>query len=402
MAQTHHYSIRNMTLPGNLRDLFLLDPEITYLNHGSFGATPRPVFDRYQEIQREFESRPVYYHARQFNDVMRGARQVLGDYVNADPLDLVYVTNVTVAVNIVARSLKLGAGDELLTTDHEYGACDYTWEQQRRAHGFEVKRVTLPVPVSSKEEIIERVVAGMNDRTRVLFISHITSPTAITLPIVEICRAARERGIITVVDGAHAIGQIPLDLRAIDPDYYTSNLHKWLCAPKGSAFFYARRDMQERIEPLVTSWGYEPVKEYDSRFIAHHEYRGTREIAAPLSTEAAITFQREHDWEGVRRSCHSLLQEYRPLLAERFGWEPLVSLGVEETEPWFTQMAAFLLPEEIDAFAMKERLYDEERIEIPVFAWNGRETIRVSMQGYNDRDDLERLIEGLDRVLYGA
>ena len=390
---------KDVPSPSTLRDLFLLDPDYTYLNHGSFGAVPRPVFEEYQRIQREFESRPVYYHARRFNDLMREARQALGGYLNADPLDLVFVTNVTVAINIVAKSLQIGPGDVLLTTDHEYGACENTWEQERRRARFEVRTVELPVPVSSEQEIIDRIIAGMDDRVRVLFISHITSPTAITLPIADICRAARERGIITVVDGAHGIGQIPLDMEAIAPDYYTSNLHKWLCAPKGSAFLFARREMQDRLEPLVTSWGYRPVKEYDSPFIARHENRGTREIAAPLSTEAAIAFQREHDWPSVREACHELLAEFRPLLSDRYGWEPLVSLDVIDTGTWFTQMAAFLLPDSVDAFRMKDRLYDEEKIEIPVFGWKDRHTIRISMQGYNERGDLEHLIEGLDRVL---
>lgn len=382
-----------------LRKLFLLDPEIAFLNHGSFGAVPGPVFERYQEIQREFESNPVLYHGRRFNELMRGAREELGRYVNADPLDLVFVTNATVGVNIVTRSLKLDETCVVLTTDHEYGACDRMWEQLRRESRFTIERVVLPVPVISHEDVVQRIVAGFRPETSVLFISHITSPTALTLPIAEICREARSRGIITVVDGAHAIGQIPLDLQEIDPDYYTSNLHKWLCAPKGSAFLYARRDMQERLEPLVTSWGYEPVSEYDSRFIGHHEYRGTREVAAALTTKAAVEFQEEYNWPERRKEAHALVLKAREQLADRFGFEPIVPLDTPDPSAWLAQMSSHLLPETLDGFAFKERLYDEHRVEIPVFDWNGRQTLRLSVQAYNTDGEIDRLMAAIEVVM---
>lgn len=393
MNNAHSVELRH------LKDFFLLDPTITFLNHGSFGATPRPVFEEYQRIQRQFELNPVEYHGRRYNDLMREAREDLARFVNADPLDLLFVTNATVAMNIVARSLELGAGDVLLTTDHEYGACDRMWEVLRRERGFAVERVEIPVPTTTREDIVERVTSRMTDATTVLFISHITSPTAVRLPIEPIVAAARERGIVTVVDGAHAIGQIPLDLEALEADFYTSNLHKWLCAPKGSAFLWARRSMQSRLKPLIASWGVDPVVEYDSPFIAHHEYRGTREIAAPLSTRAAIDFQREHDWQSVRDRCFEIVRRARPLLAERFGFEPIIPLDVPDPENWYRQMAAFVLPEEIDAFAMKDRLYDEHRVEIPVFGWNRRHTLRLSVQGYNSWEEIEQLVAALSEQI---
>lgn len=380
----------------SLRSLFLLDPDLAFLNHGSFGACPGPVFDVYQQWQRTFESSPVEYHVRRFYDLMRDARTALGAFVNADPLDLVFVTNATVGVNIVARSLELGPGDEVLTTDHEYGACDRMWEFLRRKAGFTVNRVAIPAPVTTHEDAIERIAAGFTDRTKVLFISHITSPTALTFPVAEICRHARERGILTIVDGAHAIGQIPIDMQRIDADFYTSNLHKWLCAPKGSAFLYARRDVQSLLDPLVVSWGWEPVIDVDSPFIGHHEYRGTREVAAALSTQAAIDFRNVHHWDAVVvPRCHAFVRQARVELAGRFGFVPLAP----DSNEWFAQMGAFLLPESVDGAELQRRLFVEHRVEIPVVRWNGREVIRISAQGYNERSDLERLYEGIDAIV---
>ena len=397
MNATFNMMNSNVSTSNNtdLRSLFLLDPDLAFLNHGSFGACPSPVFEEYQRWQRKFEGSPVEHHARKFPALMRTAREDLGKYVNADPLDLVFVTNATVGVHIVARSFELGSGDEMLTTDHEYGACDRMWEFLRRKQGFSIRRVEIPVPVTTQENVLRRIVAGMNDRTKILFISHITSPTALTLPVKELCQIARERGIITLVDGAHSIGQIDLDLQEVNADFYTSNLHKWLCAPKGSAFLHARRDMQDLLNPFVVSWGWEAKEGGDSTFIDHHEYRGTREIASALTTGTAIKFQNEHDWSSVRKECHELVVEARLILSTKFGFTPLSP----DSPEWFTQMCAFFLPDHIDGYLLQQRLFDEHKVEIPVFDWNGKQTIRISVQGYNNRNDLERLYQGIEEIL---
>lgn len=382
-----------------LRELFLIEHDLAFLNHGSFGAVPRPVFEEYQSIQRQFESSPVEYHGRRFNDLMREARQALATYVGADPLDLVFVTNATVAMNTVAHSMRLGAGDELLTTDHEYGAVDRMWRMLAARQGFTIRRVEIPVPIPSNSEEIVRILAdGMTDRTRLLSISHITSPTALHLPIEQVCAEARSRGIRTLVDGAHAIGQITLDVPGIGADFYTSNLHKWLCAPKGSAFLWVRRELQESIDPIVASWGLEPLKEYDSDFIARHEYRGTREIAPSLATAAALRFFDDYRWDLVRQRCRRLVSEVRNRIVDTFGWQPLDS--PQDREP--LQMVAFILPDEIDAFALKDALFENDRVEVPVFDWNDHQTLRVSVQGYNGRRDIDRLIDSLERHLPSA
>ncbi len=324
---------------------------------------------------------------------MRTDRTDLAGFVNADPLDLVFTTNATVAMNIVARSIDLSANDEILTTDHEYGACDRMWGLLEEAHGFSTRRISLPLPLPTDDEIVEAIVGGMNDRTRLLFISHITSPTAVILPVERLCKAARERGILTVVDGAHAIGHVPLDLHEMEVDFYTSNLHKWLCAPKGSAFLFARREVQHLLRPLVTSWGGNPVRDYDSPFIAQHEYRGTREIAPALATGAAIAFRQKYRWDDVARRCHTTLDEVGRTITDMFGWKAITSSGNPNAP--HLQMLSFILPSEIDGAALHSYLATEQKVEIPVVDFNGIQTIRVSVQGYNTSEDFERLYGGI-------
>ena len=218
----------------NLREHFLLDPSITFLNHGSFGATPRPVFDEYQRWQRELENQPVEFLARRCAGLMADSRAVLGEYLGTHADNLVYTQNVTISLNIIARSLELGADDEVLTSDHEYGATDRMWRFISRERGFTF--ISRPVDLTSREACIESFWRAVTPRTRIIFLSHITSPTAIILPVEEILRRARAQGIITIIDGAHVAGQLPLHLDSLGADFYGGNLHKWLCAPKGAGF----------------------------------------------------------------------------------------------------------------------------------------------------------------------
>jgi len=373
-----------------MREFFLLNPDIIFLNHGSFGACPKPVFEEYQRWQLELERQPVEFLGRRFNDLMRAAREALGTFVGAEADDVTYVTNATVGLNIVARSLKLRPGDEVLTTDHEYGALDRTWRFLCTKQGAQYIRQPVSVPIRSAEEVIETIWSGVTDRTRVLFISHITSPTAITLPIKPLIDRARKAGIISIVDGAHAPGQIDLNLRELGADFYSGNLHKWLLAPKGAAFLYARREMQPFVEPLVVSWEWQAEKPGPSKFIDEQEWQGTRDIAAYLSVPAAIQFQRDHDWPQVRRNCRELVRYAREQASALTGLPPLTP----DEAQWFTQMSALPLPP-CDLDVLKRRLYDEFKIEIPVISWNERHFVRISIQGYNTRADVDALIQAL-------
>ncbi len=379
--------------PSSLQALFLLDPNIVFLNHGSFGATPRPVFDTYQRWQRELERQPVEFLGRRFADLMRDARTRLAAFVGCAADDLVYVPNATTAVNIVARGLPLNPGDEILATDHEYGAMDRVWQFVCRKTGAVYVRQPMPVPVTTAADFVETLWAGVTPRTRVLFLSHITSPTALIFPIATLCRRARDAGILTVVDGAHALGQIPLRLEEIGADVYTSNAHKWLCAPKGAAFLYVRRDAQPLIEPLIVSWGYAAEKPRTSRFVDEQEWTGTRDLSAYLSVPAAIEFQKEHHWDQVRQNCHALARVARERITALTGLAPLSPDAPE----WYAQMITLPLPP-CDAAQIKTRLLDEFHIEVPVLVWQGRPFLRVSIQAYNTSSDVERLVDALARM----
>lgn len=377
-----------------MRDLFLLRPGVVYLNHGSFGACPRPVFERYQAWQRELEAEPVEFLGRRFTALMRAARESLAAFVGADPDDLVFVPNATTGLNSVVRSLRLEPGDEVLATDHEYGALDRTWTFICEKRGARYVRRLLPLPIASAEEILDAVWSGVSDRTRVLFLSHVTSTTAVVLPVAELVRRARERGIVTVIDGAHAPGQIPLDLAALGADFYAGNCHKWMNAPKGSAFLYARRAMQPLLEPLVVSWGWRSDRPGPSRFVDEYEWQGTRDIAAYLTVPAAIEFMHEHDWPAVQRACHDLARAGRDRINAVTRLAPLTPAG----DGWFGQMATVALPP-CDHEALQRRLFDEFTIEIPTFSWNGGSYLRVSIQAYNDVSDVDALVHALSRLL---
>jgi len=383
----------SQTLTG-LKSQFLLDPEVVFLNHGSFGACPRPVFDAYQRWQRELERQPVEFLGRRARGLLAEARAALAAYLGVEAQDVVYFPNPTAAINAVVRSLDLGPGDEILTTDHEYGAMDRTWRFACRKTGARYVQQPVPLPVTAHSDLVETFWASVTDRTRVIFLSHITSPTALTFPAREICHRARQAGLLSIVDGAHAPGQIPLNLAALGADVYTGAAHKWLCAPKGSAFLYVRREVQGLLEPLVVSWGWESEHPSSSQFIDHHEWQGTRDLAAFLSVPAAIEFQARHDWAAVRQRCRALAGETRQRLDALTGLDPICP----DSPEWFTQMFAARLPA-ADLDRLKGRLYDEYRIEVPLRQWNGQPLIRVSFQAYNDRADADALVDALAQLL---
>src|SRR5258707_2901410 len=279
---------------------------------------------------------------------------------------------------------------------------DRMWRLLSRQRGFSYvnQKVSLS-PASSTEgvgkglnQFIAQLWGAVTPNTRVIFLSHITSPTSIIFPIAEIVRRARAMGIITIIDGAHGPGQIPLDLDALGADFYGGNLHKWLCAPKGAGFLYARPEMQQLLKPLVVSWGYESDAPSGSTFIDHHEWWGTRDLAAFLSVPAAIEFQEQHRWDEVPAACHALACQ------ALHDIEQITGLSANyPNDDWFAQMFSAPLPDFADVAGLKEQLYDEHRIEVPVHQWNGRKLMRVSLQGYNDAGDVNSLRSALRHLL---
>jgi isopenicillin-N epimerase len=355
------------------RDLFLLDPEVAYLNHGSFGACPRPIFDVYQEWQRVLEREPVDLLGRRLEEELTGVRAALGEYVGAPAGDLALLPNATSALNTVLRSLPLQPGDEILTTGHEYGAIELLLEFISESTGARVVQRSGVDP--------DEIWAGASERTLVLLVSHVTSRTALLLPVEELCRRASEAGVLSVIDGAHGPGQVPLDLARLGADFYAGNCHKWMCAPKGAGFLYARPERQELLDPLVVGWGWR-----ESEFALRHDWQSTRDPAAHLSVPAAIDFIREH---GRSADCRELL---------RAGSRQLAAAGFEPIAPEQPlQMATFQLPA-CDAAEVELRLREEFRVEVPLRDWNGQVLIRVSVAPYTTQDDLDRLTAALEHV----
>ncbi len=377
-----------------LKNQFLLNPKIHFLNHGSFGATPKLVFRDYQRWQYELERQPVEFLGRRATTLMADARVTLGKFLGTHADNLVYTQNVTIALNIVARSLELGPGDEVLTSDHEYGALDRTWRFLSKERGFKYINQKISMPLSTTQQFVDDLWQGVTSRTRAIFLSHITSPTAILFSVEEVIRRARKQNILTIIDGAHAPGQIHLDLDRLGADFYGGNLHKWLCAPKGAGFLYARPEVQHLLKPLVVSWGYESETPSGSTLVDYHEWMGTRDLAAFLSVPAAIEFQEKHNWDYVRADCHGLAREALNQIQTLTGIP-----SYYPNDSWYVQMFAAPLPESINVSQFKTQLYDKYQIEAPVHEWNERKLIRISIQGYNTTDDIKALINVLKRLL---
>lgn len=385
----------------DLRSLFLLADGITYLNHGSFGACPQEVFDCYQGFQRKLESQPAQFLGRQINGLMADSRQALACFLNVREDEVVYFTNPTTAINMVVRNLDLEPGAEILSTNHEYGAMNRTWRYIARKMGAKFINRPIPITVSDPAQVVEEFWQGVTPHTRIIFISHITSPTALVFPIQEICRRASQAGILTIIDGAHAPGQLPLDLGDLGANIYTGALHKWLCAPKGAAFLYVDREHQALFDPLVVSWGYQSEAPSGSQFIDYHEWQGTRDMSAFLSVPAAINFQEKHDWTLRRGHLHQLAANARKRLVQLEGFSALsLDPGTADVGEyrWFAQMVALQLPE-CDVRVIQQLLFDQYQIEIPVFRWEGLPIMRISIQAYNTPRDVDRLVFAVQDII---
>ena len=382
-------------MPTPTRADFMLDPDLVFLNHGSFGAVPLVVQEACEGLQREMERNPVAWLQRRAPELMSEARGRLGAFLNVGKDDVVFFPNPTTAVNMVARSIRLQPGDEVLTTDHEYGAMYRTWRKLCAETGATYVRVPIPTPVTTAEDFVDRVWARVTPRTKVLFLDHLTSSTALIFPVVELCRRARAAGILSVVDGAHVPGHIPLDLAEVACDVYTGALHKWACAPKGCSFLYARPEVQGRLDPLVVSWGWEGDHPTDSRFVDYHEWQGTRDLTPFLAASAALDFCATHDWPAVRAEGHRLALLTRNRVNELTGLE---SISPDMTD-WIGQMASIRLPDHVDTAALKARLFEEFRIEVPLPEWNSQKFIRVSFAAHSTEADSAALMAALRQLL---
>ena len=382
-----------------------LDPRVEFLNHGSFGACPRRVLDVQQELRARMERQPVLFLSRELEPLLDEARAALARFVGADPDDLGFVPNATTGVNTVVRSLRLGPGDEVLTTDHAYNACRNALRVLEPA-GVRVVTAALPWPGVTPAQVIEAVVAAVTPRTRLALIDHVTSPTGLVFPVETLVRALAERGVDTLVDGAHAPGMLPLDVDRIGAAYYTGNCHKWLCTPKGSGFLHVRRDRQDGVLPLAVSHGFNSTRTDRSRFRLLFDWGGTDDPTPFLCIPEAIRFLGSllpGGWSALMQRNRELALTGRALLCD--------ALGIPQPAPaeMIGSLAAVPLPDSEGppppAGSMNDPLqrtiYDRYRVEVPIFVFprHPRRLVRIAAQLYNSRAQIELLARVLTEVL---
>jgi isopenicillin-N epimerase len=385
--------------------LWPLDRSVMFLNHGSYGACPAEVLRYQAALRAEMEAEPVRFLGRDLDDRLDAARARLGAFVGADPDDLAFVSNATGGVNAVLRSLRLAAGDELLTTDHAYQACRNTLDFVAERSGARVVTVTLRFPVTDPQAIVDTVMAGVTPRTRLALLDHITSPTALILPLERIVAALAARGIDSVVDGAHAPGMVPLDLRALGAAYYSGNCHKWLCTPKGSAFLWVRRDRQADVHPLTISHGAKGERAGRSRFRLEFDWTGTQDPTAWLTVPMAIDYLAglvPGGWPALMARNRALALEARRLLCAAVGTEPACP------EEMIGSIASVILPDNRTVETgwrvrdpVQGRLFEAWGIEVPIMRWPAppKRMVRVSAQLYNHLPQYVRLAEALRKEL---
>ena len=381
----------------NLEQYFLLKKDITFLNFGSFGACVKPVFEQYQKFQLELEQEPVEFITVSGLKYLAASREALGNYIHCDKGDLVYVTNPSYAVNAIAKSFDLKKDDEVLTTDLEYGACDKTWEYYCEKAGAVYVKQHIPLPIQSKEAFIIAFFKGFSSKTKLIFISHITSSTGLRLPVEEICAIAKEKGVLTFVDGAHAPGQIPLDIKNSSFDFYTGACHKWMLTAKGSSFLYVKKELQKNVDPLIVSWGYKALFPSSSQFLDYHQTNGTRDYTGFLTIPAAIDFMREHDWENVAAECRALVRENAQPFCELLGAVPIAPMTDDFMLQLYSAEIKTTEPEKLH-----DHLRDAYNIQIPVMRHRDKVYLRYSVNAFNNQNDLDKLFDAVKQIKAGT
>lgn len=380
-----------------------LDAEVSYLNHGSFGACPKAVLEEQAALRAELEREPVDFLWRTLPARLAGAREALGAFLGAHPDDLAFVPNATAGVNAVLRSLDLSAGDELLTTSHVYPACRKAMEFVAAGSGARVVVADVPFPLEGEEDVTHPLLAAVTPRTRLVLLDHVTSPTALVFPVGRLVAELRARGVETLVDGAHAPGMVPIDLDLLGAAFATGNAHKWLCAPKGAAYLHVRRDLQAKIHPTAISHGWSP--EPGSRFRAEFDWTGTADPTPWLAIPAALAFVGSllpGGWVEVMERNHALALEGRRILLETLGGTPAAPASMVGS------IASVPLPAPAPgspaAGLTHERLmnwFRERGVETWLYPWRcpGGMLVRVSAQLYNSRDEYLRLAALLREAL---
>lgn len=377
-----------------MKNLFLLDNNITFLNFGSFGACPKEVFDDYIQWQYLLEKEPVQFVAFEGIGYVKNSLLALAKYINCNANDLVFVPNPTHAINLLAKNIKLTVGDEVLSTNLEYGAMDRTWNYYCKAAGATYIQQPIRLPLTSKEAFIKEFWKGYSAKTKVVFISQITSSTALIFPVKEICEEAKKRGLITIVDGAHVPGHIDLNLAELQADFYTGACHKWMMTPKGCSFLYAKQEFQAMLDPLIISWGYQSATPSHSQFFDYHQFNGTRDFSAYLTVPKAIEFMEKHNWKKVSDDCKNKLLAVAPKLFELLNTKPLAPL----TNEFFGQICSAEIKTS-EPEKLQRLLFEKYRIEIPVMRHADKCYIRFSFQAFNTTTEIDYLIQSLAEII---
>ena len=384
-----------MSFP-SLKQQFLLKPDITYLNFGAFGACPRPVFETYQNFQKELEEEPTAFMLQKGPEYLTVARVALAKYLHCESDDVVYVTNPSYAVNIIAKSLALQPGDEVLSTNLEYGACDRSWRYYCGKKGAKYVRQPIRFPLESEDDFIAQFLCGLSANTKLIFISHITSTTGLRLPVEKICAIAKQKGIPTFVDGAHAPGHIEVNLSTLGADMYTGACHKWMLTPKGSSFLYVHPGLQHLFDPLIISWGYESAAPSHSQFLDYHQMQGTRDYSAFLSIPAAIKFMEENNWPAVNAACRAITQSNAARFCKLLHATPLCPV----TDAFIAQL--YSIPIKTSApQQLHDILLNQYKIQVPVMPHEGKHYLRYSIQAFNTQADLDKLCQALEEIGIG-
>jgi isopenicillin-N epimerase len=377
-----------------MKSVFLLDSNITFLNHGSFGACPKPIFEEFQRLQLELEQEPVNFIQKKLPVYLKEAKNPLAKFIGCDAEDFFFTPNPTFAVNTIMRSLNLQKDDEILTTNHEYGAMDRTWNFYCKKSGAKYIRQEISLPIISKEQILEEFWKGYNSNTKVIFLNQISSSTALIFPVKEICDKAQQLGLITIIDGAHVPGHIDLNISELNPDFYTGTLHKWMLAPKGSSFLYVKKEFQADIDPLVVSWGYESLAPSESQFLDYHEYQGTNDHSAYLCTPKVIEFLEQNNWKEKSKACKKIVLDNYQRFCDLVGTQPICPIS----EEFLGQMVSIPIRTE-KPMELKELLYSKYKIQIPIMPLNGSIYMRYSINVYNSQEDLEVLYQAITDII---
>jgi len=373
------------------KSLFMLDSKTTFLNHGSFGACPRPIFESLINWQHKLELDPVKHLAFDIYDYLENSRNALSKYIHCDKDDLILFPNPSTALNTVIKSLDLKKNDEILSTNHEYGALDRTWSFVCKKTEAKYVKQKIYLPLESKEQFLDSFLSGITKKTKVIFVSHITSATGLIFPVEEICKIAKEKQIFCIIDGAHVPGHIPLNISNLNPDIYVGACHKWMCAPKGVSFLYANKNIQDDIDPLVVSWGYEPEVPGKTQFLDYHQWQGTNDLSAYCTLPEVITFLNENNWEENSKICRENNVIARKLINNFFNQSAI------SHDSFIGQMSSIKIHCD-NPLEMQKILYDDYNIQVPLFAWENETFLRISMQVYNDLEDVEKLINVLEKI----